>query len=177
MFSQLPDESLLLLVGLFVLLGSAFLIARVPHEVEDLEREAGAGGPPLRKGQRINVGLVLFVSQSLQVLLVALAVAVFFVIFGLLTIGADTVASWTTHPADVLFEFDLAGREAAMTRELLRVATAIASFTGLYFAISMLTDDLYRKEFLSRITDEMKQTFVRRAEYLKLLGKGESPGA
>ena len=80
-------------------------------------------------------------------------------------------------PADVLFEFDLAGREAAMTRELLRVATAIASFTGLYFAISMLTDDLYRKEFLSRITDEMKQTFVRRAEYLKLLGKGESPGA
>ena len=176
-FSQLPDESLLLLVGLFVLLGSAFLIARVPHEVEDLEREAGAGGPPLRKGQRINVGLVLFVSQSLQVLLVALAVAVFFVIFGLLTIGADTVASWTTHPADVLFEFDLAGREAAMTRELLRVATAIASFTGLYFAISMLTDDLYRKELLSRITDEMKQTFVRRAEYLKLLGKGESPGA
>jgi hypothetical protein len=36
----------------------------------------------------------------------------------------------------------------------------------------MLTDDLYRREFLNRITDEMKQTFVRRAEYLKLLGKG-----
>lgn len=170
-FSQLPDASLLLLVALFMLLGSAFLIARIPHEVTDLEAQAGAGGPPLKPRQRFNVGLVLFVSQSLQVLLVALAVAVFFVIFGLLTIGADTVSSWTTHPADVLFEFRLAGREAAMTRELLRVATAIASFTGLYFAISMLTDDLYRREFLTRITDEMKQTFVRRTAYLKLIGK------
>ncbi|MBN8868856.1 MAG: hypothetical protein J0H66_03135 [Solirubrobacterales bacterium] len=173
-FSQLPDASLLLLVGLFMLLGSAFLIARIPHEVAALEQEAGSGGPPLKPRQRFNVGLVLFVSQSLQVLLVALAVAVFFVIFGLLTIGADTVTSWTTHPADVWFEFQLAGREAAMTRELLRVATAIASFTGLYFAISMLTDDLYRKEFLSRITDEMEATFVRRVEYLKLIGKGDA---
>ncbi|HMT05366.1 MAG: hypothetical protein KDB48_08955 [Solirubrobacterales bacterium] len=170
-FSQLPDASLLLLVALFMLLGSGFLIARIPKEVADLEEQAGAGGPPLRQRQRVNVGLVLFVSQSLQVLLVALAVAIFFVVFGLLTIGAETVSSWTTHPADVFFEFTLAGREAAMTRELLRVATAIASFTGLYFAISMLTDDLYRREFLSRITDEMKQTFVRRIEYLKLLGK------
>jgi hypothetical protein len=49
------------------------------------------------------------------------------------------------------------------------VATAIASFTGLYFAISMLTDDLYRREFLDRITIEMKSTFTRRAEYLALL--------
>lgn len=167
-FSQLPDASLLLLVGLFVMLGAGFLIARIPNEVTDLESQAGAGGPPLKPRQRFNVGLVLFVSQSLQVLLVALAVAVFFVVFGLLTIDGATVASWTTDPADVLFEFHLAGRDAEMTRELLRVAAAIASFTGLYFAISMLTDDLYRREFLSRIIEEMAQTFNRRAEYLRL---------
>ncbi len=170
-FSQLPDASLLLLIGLFVLLGSAFLIARVPREVDDLEKGAGAGGPPLERRQRINVGLVLFISQSLQVLLVAFAVAVFFVIFGMLTIGAGTVEHWTGEPASVLLEFRLAGREAQLTSELVRVAAAMASFTGLYFAISMLTDDLYRKEFLSQITDEMKETFVRRTEYLKLLGK------
>ncbi|MDQ5895177.1 MAG: hypothetical protein QG596_1438 [Actinomycetota bacterium] len=170
-FSKLPDASLFLLIGLFVLLGSGFLIARIPREVEELEKAAGAGGPPLRKRQRYNVGLVLFVSQSLQVLLVALAVAGFFVAFGMLTINADLIAGWTKDPAVVLVEFPLAGRQAQLTSELLRVAAAMASFTGLYFAISMLTDDLYRKEFLSQITDEMKQTFVRRAEYLKLLGK------
>lgn len=171
-FSQLPDASLLLLIGVFVALGSAFLIARLPREVEDLERSADVDGPPLRRRQRVNVGLVLFVSQSLQVLLVALAVAVFFVIIGMLTIDAETVAGWTGDPANVLLDFPLAGRQAELTSELLRVAAAIASFTGLYFAISMLTDDLYRKEFLTQITDEMKQTFVRRTEYLKLLGKG-----
>ena len=174
-FSQLPDESLFLLIALFVLLGSGFLIARIPREVADLEKAAGSGGPPLRKRQRYNIGLVLFVSQSLQVLLVALAVAGFFVVFGMLTINADLIAGWTDDPAAILLEFPLAGRQAQLTSELLRVAAAMASFTGLYFAISMLTDDLYRKEFLSQITDEMKQTFVRRYEYLKLLGK--APGS
>ncbi|MCB0858317.1 MAG: hypothetical protein KDB57_09420 [Solirubrobacterales bacterium] len=170
-FSHLPDASLFLLIGLFILLGSAFLIARIPREVEDLEKGAGAGGPPLDRRQRVNVGLVLFISQSLQVLLVAFAVAIFFVIFGLLTIDGATVARWTSEPASVLLEFRLADREAQLTSELLRVAAAMASFTGLYFAISMLTDDLYRKEFLTQITDEMKETFIRRTEYLKLLGK------
>ena len=170
-FSSLPDASLFLLIGLFMLLGSGFLIARIPREVEDLEESAGAGGPPLRPRQRFNVGLVLFVSQSLQVLLVAVAVAFFFVIFGMLTINAETIEGWTSDPAVVLIEFPLAGRQAQLTSELLRVAAAMASFTGLYFAISMLTDDLYRKEFLTQITDEMKETFVRRSRYLELLGR------
>ena len=167
-FSQLPDASLFLLIGLFISLGSSFLIARIPREVEALETSAGAGGPPLRPRQRFNVGLVLFVSQSLQVLLVALAVAFFFVVFGLLTIDSEMIEGWTSDPAEILFGFALAGREAELTKELLRVAAAMASFTGLYFAISMLTDALYRKELLEQITDEMKQTFVRRSKYLQV---------
>jgi hypothetical protein len=170
-FAQLQGASLAILVGLFVLLGAAFLIARLPKEVEGLERDAGGDGPPLKTRQRFNVGLVLFISQSLQVLLVALAVAAFFVVFGLLTINADLIEGWIKGTPDVLFGFELGGRQAQLTVELLRVATAIASFTGLYFAISMMTDDLYRREFLDRITDEMKQTFARRAEYLELRGR------
>ena len=44
----------------------------------------------------------------------------------------------------------------------------IAAFTGLYFAISMLTDDVYRREFLEELTSEMRQSFRDRAEYLRL---------
>ena len=167
-FAQLDRVALGIVVGLFVVLGSAFLIARLPKEVASLERDAGVGGPPLERRQRINVGLVLFVSQSLQVLLVALAVAAFFVVFGLLTINAELIEGWIKGTPDVLFGFQLGGREAQLTVELLRVATAIASFTGLYFAISMLTNDLYRDEFLDRITVEMRKTFARRVEYLEL---------
>ncbi len=167
-FAKLDDLSLGLLIGLFVLLGGGFLVARLPREVQALEREAGGDGPPLKHRQRFNVGLVLFVSQSLQVLLVALAVAAFFVVFGLLTVNAELVSGWIHEPANVLFGFRIGDRQAQVTTELLRVAAALASFTGLYFAISMLTDDLYRREFLSQITDEMKVTFGMRAEYLRL---------
>lgn len=173
-FSSLPNASLAILVGLFVALGSGFLLARLPQEVAGLEAGAGGGGPPLRARQRVNVGLVLFVSQSLQVLMVALAVAVFFILFGLLAIDGGIIANWTGDPAEVLFEFQLGGRTAEMTTELLKVSGAIAAFTGLYFAISMLTDELYRREFLAQITDEMKETFVRRAEYLALRESGSA---
>jgi hypothetical protein len=175
-FAQLEGASLVILVALFVALGAAFLIARLPKEVENLEHEAGAGGPPLKTRQRFNVGLVLFVSQSLQVLLVALAVAAFFVVFGMLTVNAELIAGWIKATPEVLFGFELGGREAELTVELLRVATAIASFTGLYFAISMMTDDLYRREFLDRITDEMKRTFTSRAGYLALRRRRARPG-
>jgi hypothetical protein len=171
-FGQLNDISLGLLVGMFVALGSAFLIARLPGEVESLEKSAGGDGPELSGPQRFNVGLVLFVSQSLQVLLVALAVAVFFVIFGLLTINAELISGWIQGTPDVLFGFHIGDRLAQLTTELLRVAGALAAFTGLYFAISMLTDDLYRREFLSQITDEMKVTFKKRADYLALRDTG-----
>lgn len=174
-FAKLDDLSLGLLIGLFVLLGGGFLVARLPREVQALEREAGGDGPPLKHRQRFNVGLVLFVSQSLQVLLVALAVAAFFVVFGLLTVNAELVGGWIHEPANVLFGFRIGDREAQVTTELLRVAAALASFTGLYFAISMLTDDLYRREFLSQITDEMKVTFRMRAEYLRLRAGGSAP--
>ena len=50
------------------------------------------------------------------------------------------------------------------------MAGAIAAFTGLYFAISMLTDDVYRREFLEELTSEMRESFCKRAEYLKLRG-------
>jgi len=168
-FATLPDASLAIMVALFMLLGTGFLVARLPREVASLEAATGVGGPPLRPRQRFNVGLVLFVSQSLQVLVVSLAVAVFFVVFGLLTIDAALVSSWIKAPSESLFGFRLGGREAQLTVELLKVAVAIASFTGLYFTISMLTDDLYRREFLSRITDEMNLTFTRRTAYLELL--------
>lgn len=170
-FAILPDQSLAITVGLFLLLGIGFLVARLPQEVKALETGAGRDGPPLVRRQRVNVGLVLFVSQSLQVLVVSLAVAGFFVVFGTLTIDEAVISGWIGQPANVIVEFPLAGRTASLTVALLRVAVAIASFTGLYFTISMLTDDLYRREFMNQVTREMKQTFRWRLEYLQLVAR------
>jgi hypothetical protein len=58
------------------------------------------------------------------------------------------------------------GGQQVISEELLRVSAAIAAFSGLYYAIAVLTDSTYREEFLNEVTDEMRATFVARAEYL-----------
>ena len=170
-FTHVSGGSLAILGVLFVLLGAAFLLARLPGEVRDLEREAGEGDDPLERRQRLNVGLVLFVSQSLQVLTVSLAVGCFFVALGVITIDAHILREWisSSYRPDVLVTLRVFGHQGVITAELLRVSGAIAAFTGLYFAISMLTDDVYRREFLGEITAEMRASFAERAAYLKLV--------
>src|SRR5439155_628468 len=86
-FARMDDASLGAIAGLLVAVGTLFLVARLPREVAALEREVG-GGPPLDRRQRFNVGLVMFVSHALQVLVVSPAVGVFFVAFRLVATPA-----------------------------------------------------------------------------------------
>jgi hypothetical protein len=167
-FPDLPTASFVGLAILFVLLGATFLVARLPREVKGIEQEVGEDAPPLDRSERVNVGLVMFVSQALQVLSVSVAIGAFFAAVGGLVIDEQQTAAWIGGNPDVLLEFDLFDHTAVLTAELLRVAAAIAAFTGLYFAISMLTDDIYRREFLEELTSEMRDSFQARAEYLRL---------
>ncbi len=89
--------------ALFVAVGVAFLVVRPPPEVGRLEAEVGAE-PALDRRQRTNVGLVLFVSQALQVLVVTAAIAAFFVAFGALAIGPRIIESWLGVKARVTAE-------------------------------------------------------------------------
>jgi hypothetical protein len=173
-FTTIPDFNLAVIGAMFVGLGTAFLAARVPREVRALEAEAAEGDPPLEHRQRVNLGLVLFVSQAVQVLFVALAVAAFFTAFGALAIEEVVRDSWIGTEGNVLVEVTISGDRIQITEELLRVAGGIAAFTGLYFAIAMLTDSVYREEFLDELTTEMRETFRARGEYLELLGVGEA---
>ncbi len=168
-FTEIELVSLAILTGLFIALGTTFLVARLPREVRAIERDAGADTPELDRGERFNVGLVMFVSQALQVLSVSLAIGGFFVALGMLAIDQAIVTDWIGQPGKEILSFRAFGEvPLLLTEELLRVAGAIAAFTGLYFAISMLTDDVYRREFLDELTTEMRQSFHQRAEYLAL---------
>jgi hypothetical protein len=156
-------------IGLFVLLGGAFLVVRVPLETRRLERDAGEG-PPLTRAQRFNVGLVLFVSQALQVLFVSLAIGIFFTAFGVLAINAETREAWIGTPGTDVVAFTVGGTDFQLTQELLRVAGGLAAFSGFYFAVAMLTDSTYREEFLTELTAEMSASFKARAAYLRMVG-------
>ena len=168
-FTEIPFASMMILLGLFVALGTTFLMARLPIEVRAIERDAAADAPALLTSERVNVGMVMFVSQALQVLFVSLAVGGFFVAVGMLAVDAAVMESWIGTSGEVLWDPELFGEvPLLLTTELLEVAGAIAAFTGLYFAISMLTDDVYRREFLEELTSEMRESFRARAEYLRL---------
>jgi hypothetical protein len=168
-FSAVPDAFLALIAGLFLAAGSTFLAVRLPQEVAALEREA-CPDTPLHRRERFNVGLVMFVSQGLQVLLVSLAVGAFFVVFGALAIGPDVLDAWIGGAGDEVFAVRLFGDEARVTVELLEVSGGLAAFSGLYYAIAVLTDSVYRAEFLSELEGTMRETFRARAEYLELRG-------
>ncbi|MFL5816238.1 MAG: hypothetical protein ACJ76L_01425 [Conexibacter sp.] len=160
---------------LLALVAIAFLAVRLPQEISRLERGVSAGEaatPPLHPLQRANVGLVLLIGHGLQIAVVTLAIGAFFVAFGTIAIDADVLRSWIGGPGHALFSVTVLGVPLRPTTELLRVAGAIAALSGVYYAISVLTDDRYREEFLDEITGQLRETFAARAEYLTLRAGG-----
>ena len=176
-FGHMRDGTLVAVALLIALVATTFLGARIPREVELLEasvRDDGRHSPPLRRAQRANVGLVLLISHGLQALVVTLAVTAFFVAFGMLVIDREVQEAWTADGGERLLSTTVLGVPLRLTVELVRVAAAIGLVSGLYYAISVLMDGGYREEFLGELTEDMRQTFADRADYLAL--RGEASG-
>jgi hypothetical protein len=169
-FADMNTATLIATGVLLVVVGSAFLAVRLPVEVEQIERDVAAG-PPLERRQRLNVGLVLFVSQALQILLVAVAVGAFFVAFGALVVSAAVIESWTGTDGRQLLSLSVGDIEVRVTLELLRVSAGIAALSGLYYSVALLTDSTYRQEFLEELTGELREVFADRPRYLALKGR------
>jgi hypothetical protein len=117
-FSSLSQFAYAAAIGLFVLLGTAFLSVRVPREARRLEREAGSAGHPLNRAQRINVGLVLFVSQAVQLLIVSLTVGAFFVVFAMLAIDEAVRVEWIDIVGHEVLSVSVAGDTFELTEEM-----------------------------------------------------------
>lgn len=172
-FARMSSVRVAAVSALFAAIALVFMGVRLPAEVRLLEVDAGGDGPPLSHRERFNVGLVLLGGQVLQALVVSVGVGVFFVVFGALAIDANLLRTdWgmgAVHQVGPAVPF-LADHHIVISRELLNVSGAMAAFTGLYFAIAMLTDSTYRTEFLDEVTGEMRETFRLRGEYRARLG-------
>jgi hypothetical protein len=156
--------------GLFVLLAAGFLLLRLPGSVRELESDAELGGEELTPAQRVNVGLVLFLSQFLQVVFVATAVWLFFVVFGSLLVSSGVREAWLGTQGDPLLRIPFFGdTSVVLTVELLRVASGMASFAALYYAVATQLDVAYRDEVIEQVAEQMKETFARRADYVGLV--------
>jgi hypothetical protein len=172
-FSAMTTAVVLVTAAMLVAIGTLFLIAELPSEVRALEREHSADAP-LSRRQRVNVGLLMFTSHALQVLVVSAATGAFFVAFGAIAIRPGVLDSWIGSTGHEIVAFHVAGVRALVTEELLRVSGGIAAFAGLYYAIAVLTDATYRAQFLDRLNRELQATFAERSRYLALLGSAAS---
>jgi hypothetical protein len=155
-------------VAFFVVLGSAFLSTRLPASVRELVQESELAAPLTRR-QRVNVGLVIFMSYALQVVSVAAAVWLFFLAIGSILVAPEVQESWTGAADARELLPSVLGVELHVTPPLLRVATGMAAISGLYYAVALVVDPSYRDELVERLTEQMQETFTVHAEYLRLV--------
>jgi hypothetical protein len=166
-FAGMPFSFIVLSAILFALLCNAFLLLRLPQELDRIERDAGSA-PPLLRIQRLNLGISLVVRQWMQVLVVSAGVGLFFVVFGILTISRHVYDQWGISPGNWSHGFSLLNHPLLISTALVKVAAGIANFTGLYYSIALITDATYRTEFFDNITAELRELFAARCEYLQV---------
>jgi len=65
----------------------------------------------------------------------------------------------------VLAAWTILGQEMVLTSALLRVAGFLATFAGLSFTVSLVTDPAYREEFRTDMASETREVFAVQAVY------------
>jgi hypothetical protein len=189
--ATLDGGVLWLTVMLFGLVAVVFLVVRLPEELDDPatvpdrqrlveacrrtplesraeEAAAAADDAFLAEATQVsgfekaNLILVLVIAQAVQVLLLSLSVFAFFLLFGALVMTEGVQEAWTAAPVD---SFDLVSNVSV---ELLQVSVFLASFSGLYFTVSAVTEESYRDQFFVEVKRELDRAVGVRAVYLAL---------
>ena len=194
------------MVALFAVFTVLFLFYRLPEEVQrvaghddrdtiveacvDTPMETVAtrvvlheGALPLTRSQRMNVLLVLFIGQMLQVLLLGALVFVFFLGFGKAALTEKLVNDWTGrpehysrwvsffgHPLQYYLHVSVDGRlwQISIDDRLWQVSLFLAAVSAFFFAISSLTDEAYKAQFYERMSQELEMAIQVRRVYLAL---------
>ncbi|MEO5709569.1 MAG: hypothetical protein ABIQ59_07090 [Nocardioidaceae bacterium] len=184
--SSLDPGVLTMAVMFFAALAVVFLLVRLPEEMDRVDDDtdtdrlvARTEGTPvghcarevfdeIREEdlcgvlevaglQKWNLVLVLLIAQFVQVLLLSIAVLVFFLVFGTVVMQPAVVGSWlgAKGPVDV-------------TEPLLKVSVFLAGFSGLYFTVTAVTDETYRAQFFTSVVRELERAVAVRAIYRTL---------
>jgi hypothetical protein len=121
--------------------------------------------PRLTARQETNVLLVLATRQLIQAAVVGLGLFMFFVVLGLIVVDDRTATTWIgeppSHSAWVPF----------MPVALFRAAALLAGFGSMYFAITTMTQEGYRREFFEPVIEDVERALAVRAVYLDIRTK------
>ncbi len=127
---------------------------------------------PLHRAAQANLTLRLVVGLAAQAGAVCMLVFLFYVVFGMLTVREDTIVQWTTLDdlsTVELLRAPIGGTDIVLSTLHLVTAGFVAAFSGLQFAVSLVTDDDYQEEFVAESNSEVRKALAVRAAYLRLL--------
>ena len=175
-FDHTPGVSDVILGIFFGALILLILSMRLRAETRELlsRAEAEQGSevelPPLTRAQELNVTAMVGANQLLQVIVVSVGVGLFFFALGVLTITPGVLPEWGIDGGTWVVDVAFWGESLLVNQTLLRVSVALATFTGLYYAISVLTDAVYRSDFIDEMAAKMADVTAHRVIYHRLLG-------
>lgn len=193
--AALDGGQLWLVALLFGMLAGGFLLVRLPEEVDRTDDHVddaflvrACRGTPMEGPceelvedptadptsyaevtgfERWNLILVLVIIQAVQVLLLAVTVFAFFMLFGAMVMEPDIVEGWTggdpTHVPGL----------SNVSIELFQVSVFLAAFSNLYLTVSTMTDETYRERFFGSVLSELERAVGVRAVYLALRARDE----
>ncbi|MFC9254801.1 hypothetical protein [Amycolatopsis thailandensis] len=184
----LDPGRLWLVIGFLVLIGAVFLASMLSDEMKELKSwtvEPGSAvlrGTPfdddapldddtapvrrrraLAKTERLNIALVLFFAQAVQIVAFGVLVFAFFIVFGVLILRPEVVTEFAgrqSAPGTLL------GVPLPVSSALVNVSLFLAVFSGLYFAASTATDARYRRSFFEPLLEDVKISLAARDIYL-----------
>lgn len=116
----------------------------------------------LRVAERINLVMVAVAVQAVQITVFVLLTFAVFAIVGTVTLTPELIEEWSGKPSEPVV---MLGVQLGMDRAMFRVCLILALFSGVSFAASTLIDDLYRKLFLDRVSEEVRRSIAARHRY------------
>lgn len=127
--------------------------------------------PDLKPKQLRNMRFYLMFCQMIQVGLLTVVVWVFFLILGWLAITDHVVKDWFNgkppqHPGRLLTI-----PIPVFSTQLLDASALLAILSGVFFAVSSLTDEGFRNEFFKRTIEDLMCAVGVRCGYLVMLKK------
>ncbi|MGC0143486.1 hypothetical protein [Pseudactinotalea sp. Z1732] len=181
LFHHTPGASDVALVVFFAVLILLILRIRLRTETAQILRQAKRNTPQadrlprLSRAQLVNVAVMVASNQLLQVVVISLGVGLFFFALGVLTITPTLQELWRIEDGGWQYQIVFGDERLVITQTHLRVSVAMAMFTGLYYAVSVLTDSIYREDFISDIATKMTDVNAHRVRYLQILAELGEP--
>lgn len=172
---QMVALCIFLIVMLVVIIVPAIIDMLDEEDTDDdndqlLEATPFHGVAPSRSkfsiGEWINLVVVSAAVQLVQAAIFIAATFGIFAVFGKIALNPKLIQTWTGTSPKALHWL---GINLPMDAAMFRVCLILALFSGISFAASTLSDNMYRSLFLGRIADEMRRNIAARHRYRSTL--------